>query len=302
MSALASPQTHVASPTRKDLAACFVEFATSPLADGRIGVRGTLLPAASLKGPPNRLHGGLHAAVRLILPYARVAGGEAAEAVRVSLRMRRSIPLLEQATLDGTYDPETGTLDTRVDGSDRLAGTLRAGPPADTSEVMARFSRLLAEDRADGPPDRVQGQGDLAVDTSRQLVTLPLDAESLLAQRVVLHRFLDKGLVADPVFTAVVLDVLGAYALGMNLDCRLFTTHLELALLGSASLFDGPLLALGSRHAAPVVGSTLDPVTLDDGRVIGEQRVEVLLTRADFSSAIGHGFVSLVPVRPPPLS
>ncbi len=266
----------------------------------RTAFRGSILAPATLAGPPARLHGGLHAAVRLLLPLERLVGDRAAETpVAMEVRMRRGIPLLEEVSIEGSIESSADgaiVLRTRVDGTDRLDAELRA-PADDTSrEVLARFRGLVDEDRRAGEPTTVRGNGNLEVSVGARLVSLRVD-EAFASRSEIHHvRFFGPNQTVDPTFTSVALDVIGAYALGTTLETRLFTTHLSLTVGGSAPLTSGGFLVLGDRRPTEVPNSTIPKVEVR-GEAVGEQRVEVLLADATLERAFGYGFVSLVPQR-----
>lgn len=286
---------------RSDLARCLERFEVEQRSPESLAFRGSFRAPPSLAGPPSRLHGGLHPSVRLLLPLERLTSASFVRDSRLALDLsvRRSIALGADVRIEGTLTRDRDgsvRLSTRTDGTDRLDGELRTGVADESATVLERFRERIAADRADGESQILADAENMAFEVGRRLVTIRVDSSFGARGAVPLSRFLGEGRTVDPTFAGAALDVIGAYAVGMTLRSRLFTTHLALVLHGSASLDDTSFVLLGDRHGVDVEGSALEKVAIDGVRV-GERRVEVLLADAALTKAYGHGFVSLVPVR-----
>lgn len=292
------------SDKRRQLRAA-VDAALSPLtvaddSESSATFRGVIHAGPVLRGPPGRLHGGLHPAVRLLAPLAKLTIPEAANTQRIALRapMRKAIPLETDVPIAGRLVRERDSIriTTRVADSDRLDGELRTLPTDASDEVLARFRALLAEDAGTCTRESVTGYGNLVVGVGPGLVRIAVDDAFAANESIHLASFLAEGPSIDPVFTCAILDVLGAFAIGMNLDTLLYTTEIDVVVHGGAPIGPEGFVGLGSRAARDVPGSSIPKVSLR-GVEVGEQRVEVLLADATLTRAFGYGFVSLVPVR-----
>ncbi len=288
------------SETRLALTRCLSPLETVRVSDERTLLRGTIEAGAMLAGPPGRLHGGLHPAVRLLLPHERLVGPRpsGASSVRLELGVRRGITLAGPVPIEGRLEvaPDgSALLATRVDGTERLDGTLATVDDDGAIEALAHFAPLLDAYRA-APKRTIVGHGNLRVEVGERLVTLAITPEWVRDTSVDLVRFLGRGGRVDPVFACVALDVIGAYAQGMNLDTRLYTTHLSLVVGGEAEVRGEGCWLLGDRQGSDVEASTIAPVDVR-GRWVGEQRISVLLADASLRRAYGYGTVTLVPIR-----
>lgn len=286
---------------RADYARCLTHLEVTSDASGRRTFRGTIHAAPTLVGPPGRLHGGMHPAVRLLAPLERLEGRALLDGapLALALRMRKAILLDTTVPFEGSIETSADgrkLLRTRFDGDDRLDGTLVTPAPGDSASALARFAALYDEDLRGPELERTRGHGSLDTRVGERLVSARLDAAFWSESGVDYGRYLGPRRTIDPVFTSVVLDVIGAYTLGVEVRTRLYTTRFEFVVHGTAKADDGVFLLLGDRATEDVADSTIAKVDVG-GKLVGERQVSVILADERFERALGYGRVALVPLR-----
>lgn len=280
-----------------------VRFERRGAYDGSEGLRieGTVHAGPSLVGPPARLHGGLHSAVRLLLPLSRLIGAEtvARTPLALDLIMRRAIGLGVDVPFEGRFHQgEEGAflLSTRFDGSERLDGTCRSVPSVIDETARDRFRESLRDDLAVPEEAFIRARGSVPTRVGTRLVSMLLDADFFAVPGLDFAPYVRQDGALDAVFAAVALDVAAACVLGFAIKGRVFTTRFELRVHGAPHRDEGPYRILADRRSTEVEGSSIARVEVA-GRSVGETRVEVLFADASLDRVFAHGFVSLVPVK-----
>lgn len=257
---------------------------------------GEVLPDALLVGPPGRLHGGLHPAVRVFAPLERL-GVSKTKPLHVSLSLRAAIPL-------GTATPFTGTLARRDDAflfrsSFGTAGRLTAEARSELVDAEGGLAAFREEHRAclDVPERKtILARGSVPMRIGEKTVQVVMD-EAFFEKPSEVSAYRARDGAFDEASAGVVLDLLGAVAVAAVQKTSLFTTHLALDFHVRAIPRGTALLGLSSiARTEPDLTSGVKPVDVR-GTLVPPTRVRVLLADAALETAFVSGIVTVVPVR-----
>ncbi len=291
-----------ASRIRAELRDCIRSIDVTTRADGLRTFTGTAFAGASLVGPPERVHGGFHAAIRLLAPLARVLGEDplAGGPLALDLVLRRPLALESSIPFEGelAVTPDGFALTTRFDGTDRLKATARRLAPGEERIDLEAWRSALAEDLAVPQEYAFEARGTVPTRVGPRFVSMRLDAPFWAKETNELIRYLPPDGALDATFACVALDLVGACTVGYAIRAHAFTTHMSIVLVDCPP-HDTPAWLLGSRRTVPVPDSTLPGLDVRGTR-IPETRVDVLLGSDGLERAHAYGSIAIYPARPVP--
>jgi hypothetical protein len=281
----AFPTSDVPS-VRRDLAGAIEDLQRHE--DGRL--TGTARLGEALVGPPGRLHGGMHACVRLLSILDSITP-RPVERVRLQLDLLQPIRLGVPCPFSGRYsDGEDWRLETRFLDDARLdaVATPAAAPPP---EMMARFSSLHKEDE---PVFEIMALDTVRVCIGSKLVSAAAASPEALDEGTGVGRFITPEGKADAAWICVVLDLIAAVVQGIAWRSHVLTVRMDLSI--ATRVLDGPVLLLGDRQTRPDERVPLRPLNVGEEQR-GARAVTVLLTDPGIEHAHAWGEISLYPSR-----
>jgi hypothetical protein len=257
---------------------------------------GVVTPAPELVGPPGRLNGGLHPALRVFAPLARL-GFSATRPLNVSLSLRAAIPLEVATPFTGeAHDDARGFVFRSSFGLDGRLLASASSVLADPEGGLGAFRDEHAVCTELPELKTILARGSVPMRIGQKTVQVSMD-EAFFEKPSEVGAYRTRDGAFDDASAGVVLDLLGAVAVAAVQKTSLFTTHLELDFHVRSIPRGTALLGLSSvARTEPDTTSGVKPVDVR-GTLVPPTRVPVLLADASLETAFVSGFVTVVPVR-----
>lgn len=269
-----------AEDVRRDLAVAIPRLTTDPSGHAQ----GVAHFGAGLVGPPGRLHGGLHAYLRLLAVWEALHGA-LPEQVHLDLDLLAPLRLGTPSPFSVTATQDT--LQTVFLDSQRLRGQATRSTEAPHPWVQ-RFTRLSAQDPFEL---ELPAAGTVPVRLGRALATMRAPTPRAIDHGNTLDRFLAPGTeTADAVWMLTALDLLAAVVQGVEWHSHVFTVRMALTVRPGP--ISGPVQLLADRGTVLDTHVGLPP---HDGR--RARAVSVLLAGPTLDHAVAWGTISLYPSR-----
>lgn len=288
---------------RAQLGAAFRRFDVVDTPEGK-RVSGSVFAGDALVGPPGRVHGGLHAVLRLIAPFEKLVGGSP-RPLTVRLDLLRSMPLGEELPFEGRLSEQDGRprLETRFRDTDRLLGDATLLAPDAPRPELSALREAYKRDLETPPIATIRVRGSVDTRIGERLVVVEVNERFDAVPDHDLARYRAPGGQLDTVFAAVGLDLLGATVGGFEWRNHLYTSRLTIDLFETPERAEGCLL-IGDRTAmTPRADSVLPGLELG-GVLRKETDIPVYLVDAAVERVYASGVVTVYPstlvVKPPP--
>lgn len=283
----------------RELRSILESIETTAEPDGSLRLTGSMRFGASLVGPKDRLHGGLHAYARTLAVLEALASRGAHDSattypVHLVLTLNRPLPLETSAPFEGHYRADSDGYELVTDFAEREKLRARATRSPDPHGPLAWFRDAVGRTEGREPIHTIKAQTDVPMHVFDEIIVAPIDQSTRGEASRSYARFVESDGSITPAAVCVFIDLLGAVTQGYAWKSRIFTTRMDVVLTSPSIPGDVDLLAISDRDGQPDPESLVRPAPTKDG-MSGPIKVRVMLVDRALERVYAHGTITLIP-------